>query len=333
MGEEAKQEQAKAEAQPEEKPEEKKEEKPEEKSAEESKPPSPFVLFVDLHCVGCAKKIEKSIMRIRGVEGVVTDMGKNQVTIKGVVEPQAICNKIMKKTKRRAQVLSPLPPADGEPMPQLVTSQVSGLITLELNVNMHCEACAEQLKKKILQMRGVQTATTEFSSGKVMVTGTMDPNKLVDYVYRRTKKQARIVPQPDPPQPPEETKKEPDNPLVEESKPEDKKEDNGADQKKEEDPKAAAAAANQTDPPQEPNKEGEAQGGGNGGGNEGDKEEKKEVAEGDPAINDILQSNLHEENMKRMMYYYQYQPVYVIERIPPAPQLFSDENPNACSIS
>lgn len=32
--------------------------------------------------------------------------------------------------------------------------QVSGLTTIELNVNMHCEACAEQLKKKILKMKG-----------------------------------------------------------------------------------------------------------------------------------------------------------------------------------
>jgi len=60
-----------AEAKPEEKPaEEKKEEKPEEKPAEEKKeepkPPSPCVLFVDLHCVGCAKKIERYIMKMRG---------------------------------------------------------------------------------------------------------------------------------------------------------------------------------------------------------------------------------------------------------------------------
>ena len=33
--------------------------------------------------------------------------------------------------------------------------QVSGITTVELNVNMHCEACAGQLKKKILQMRGI----------------------------------------------------------------------------------------------------------------------------------------------------------------------------------
>ena len=52
------------------------------------------------------------------------DMAQNQVTIKGIVEPQAVCNRIMKKTKRRAKVLSPVPEAEGEPMPEVVTSQV-----------------------------------------------------------------------------------------------------------------------------------------------------------------------------------------------------------------
>jgi hypothetical protein len=32
--------------------------------------------------------------------------------------------------------------------------QVSEPVTVELNVTMHCEACAEQLKGKILKMRG-----------------------------------------------------------------------------------------------------------------------------------------------------------------------------------
>ena len=52
------------------------------------------------------------------------DMGKNEVTIRGIVEPQAICNKIMNKTKRRAKVISPLPATEGEPIPEVVTSQV-----------------------------------------------------------------------------------------------------------------------------------------------------------------------------------------------------------------
>ncbi|KAJ4887871.1 Heavy metal transport/detoxification superfamily protein [Raphanus sativus] len=151
--------------------EEKKDAAEEEKpTVEEEKqpppPPPPFILYVDLHCVGCAKKIERSILKIRGVEEVVMDMTENQVTIKGVLDPQAVCNKIKKKTKRMAKVLSPLPAAEGEPLPPTINSQVSGLTTVELNVNMHCQACADQLKKKILEMRGVQTTVTEYTTGK-----------------------------------------------------------------------------------------------------------------------------------------------------------------------
>ncbi len=312
MGEEVKQDPPKAE---EAKAEEKKEEKAEEKKEGEAKPeeppkpPEPFVLFVDLHCVGCARKIEKSILRIRGVEGVVIDMLQNQVTIKGVIEPQAICNKIMKKTKRKAKVLSPLPAAEGESIPEVVASQVSGLTTVELNVNMHCEACAQQLKRKILKMKGVRTVETELSSSKVTVTGTMDADKLVEYVYRRTKKTAKIVPQPEPAEPekpkeepkPEESKEEK---PAEESKPEEKKEE-GGDKPVEEDKKEGG------DKPSE-EKSGET------------KEEEKKGGE-DEVINIC-----DEQSMQKMVYYYQ--PLYMIERIPP-PQLFSDENPNACSIS
>lgn len=299
MGAEAKQEQAKAETKPEEKKTEEKKEEP--------KPPSPFVLFVDLHCVGCAKKIERSILNIKGVEGVEIDMSQNQVTIKGVVEPQAVCAKIMKKTKRRARVLSPLPASEGEPVPEVVNSQVGGLTTVELNVNMHCEACAEQLKRKILKMGGVTSATTELSSMKVTVTGTMDADKLVEYVYRRTKKQAKIVPRPEPEPKPEE-KKEAEKPA-EEPKPEEKKEEGEGGEKR----------------PDEEKKEGGAGENENGTGKE--EEAKKEAGE---EQNMNINVTGDEQAMQRMMYYYQ--PLYVMERIPP-PQLFSDENPNACCIT
>ncbi|KAA8540107.1 hypothetical protein F0562_026799 [Nyssa sinensis] len=323
MGEEAKQEQAQAEAKPEEKKEEKAEEiKIEEKKEEEPKPPSPVILYVNLHCVGCAKKIEKSILKIRGVEEVVIDMAQNQVTIKGVVEPEAVCAKIMKKTKRKAKVLSPLPAAEGQPIPEVVNSQVSGLTTVELNVNMHCDACAEQLKRKILKMRGVRTVVTELSCGKVTVTGTMDSDRLVDYVYRSTKKQAKIVPQPEPDKQetqPEE-KKEAEKPP-EEPKPEEKKEAETAEKKDSGDDKK---------PAEEEKKEG---GGDESNNNENNgkrkkADEKKEEPkkEGEEENNSIID----EQTMQRMVYHYQ--PLYFIERIPP-PQLFSDENPNACCIS
>ncbi|CAI9772046.1 unnamed protein product [Fraxinus pennsylvanica] len=253
------------------KPEEKKEEKMEEEK-EEPKPPSPLVLFVELHCMSCAKKIARSSFKIRGVEGVVIDMEKNRLTIMGVVDAQAVCDKIIKKTKRRVKVLSPLPESVEKTMPEVVASQASELTTVELNVNMHCLACARQLKRKILKLKGVQTAETEFSSGKVKVTGTMDANELVDYVYKSTRKQANIVPKP-------EEKKEEEKP-VEEAKQDIKKEEKT--------------------------------------------EENKEdlIKEGEMNFSD-------EQSMHKLMHYYQ--PFYVIETIP-SPQLFSDENPNACCI-
>lgn len=155
---------------------------------------------------------------------------------------------------------------------------------------------------------GVQTAETELSTSKVTVTGTMDADRLVDYVYRRTKKQARIVPQP-------ELEKQEENKAgekpAEEAKPEEKKEE-------------SAEKAEEGKPPEAAKKEGEE---GNGGENNENKEEKSDENKEEVKAGEIP---MDDETMKRMMYYYQ--PLYVIERIPP-PQLFSDENPNACCIS
>ncbi|XP_031380107.1 heavy metal-associated isoprenylated plant protein 1-like isoform X3 [Punica granatum] len=131
-----------------------KEEKAEEEPKPPTPPPAPLILHVDLHCVGCVKKIKTFLLKTRGVEEVEVDMEQNQVKIKGVVSPQSLCDKISKKTKRRANVIHPLPSAEGDPLPELVISQVSGLATVELSVYVHCEGCAKQLQRKILKMRG-----------------------------------------------------------------------------------------------------------------------------------------------------------------------------------
>ncbi|XP_015164259.1 copper transport protein CCH [Solanum tuberosum] len=124
----------------------------EDERTEELKQHSPLIFCIDLHCIGCAKKIERTISKIRGVDRVMIGMEQNQVTISGVIEPQAVCARIVKKTKRTAKVFSPLPQAEDEPIPEVVSSQVNRLTTVGLIVNMHCEACAKQLKRKILKM-------------------------------------------------------------------------------------------------------------------------------------------------------------------------------------
>ncbi|CAL9757024.1 unnamed protein product [Musa acuminata subsp. burmannicoides] len=320
---EAKQEEKKVEKQEEEKKEEKAEEKKEEAKPS---PPPPIVLSVALHCVGCAKKIKKSILKCRGVESVEVDMKQNQVTVKGVVDPQVLCSRIQERTTRKAIVLSPLSPAEGDSKPEAVPSQVSGMATVELLVNMHCEACAEQLKRRILKMRGVQTADTDLSTGKVTVTGTMDGEKLVEYISRRTGKLASIIPQPPKEEGKEEAEKKPEEEKPAEEKKEDKKEDEKAPQ-----PEDGAGG----------NKEGDGKEEKGGG------EEQKKEGEGVASDNANVVGQEEEDMMKKMIYWngsitgedemarrmLHYMPVYVIQQPPPPPQFFSDENPNACCIS
>lgn len=104
---------------------------------------------------------------------------------------------------------------------------------------------------------------TDLANDQVIVKGVVDPTKLVDDVYKKTKKQASIVP--------------------EEKKEEEKKEE----EKKEE-------------------KEGEKKG------------------EEDKGIEDDKKSDL-----KRSEYW---SPIYPLEYAYPPPQMFSDENPNACVV-
>lgn len=166
---------------------------------------------------------------------------------------------------------------------------------------------------------------TELSSGKVTVTGSMDANKLVEYVYRRTKKEAKVVPQLPPeaekakesetkPQEQEEAGK--DN---EEAKPEEKKEEATAEAEKKDGGISAAARGDESAEKivKEDGEQGKAQDKEEGGG------ENHEDGQGIQKM--MMYRYYHQE--------YEQQPVvYAIERIPP-PQLFSDENPNACCIT
>ncbi|KAH0457226.1 hypothetical protein IEQ34_015133 [Dendrobium chrysotoxum] len=350
MGEEAKQAEVKGAEAPkqEEKPAaEHKEEKQEEKKEEvKPSPPPPIVLFLDLHCVGCAKKIERAILKCRGVEKVEMNIEKNEVTVKGIVDPQALCSHIQKKTSRNAIVLSPLPPADtaaDSTKAEPPAPQDGGIVTVELLVNMHCDACAQQLRKKIMKMRGVQAAETDLTAKKVTVTGTMNGEKLVEYIYRRTGKLATIIPLPRPPPPQEEKKNDGEKKAEDSQKPPDEKKEDG---KKEETDDKKSSEGNKEEKP-------------SSGTQEPSKKEEAVAAAVQAMINDeemvkrmmywngaggYMMNQYHDDEMsKRMMMMHHWMPMqmpmpttmYFFDRpqLLPPPQMFSDENPNACSIS
>uniref|UniRef100_A0A1D1Z8W6 HMA domain-containing protein n=1 Tax=Anthurium amnicola TaxID=1678845 RepID=A0A1D1Z8W6_9ARAE len=254
----------------EQKEEEKKEEEKKEEAKKEKKDEQPpeIVLKVYMHCEACAKKVERSLRRFEGVEDVKADSKSHMVVVKGkAADPVKICERVQRKTGRKTELISPLPkPPEAEKKEEPKEEEKKEeptAITVVLKVKMHCEACAQVLQRRIKKMEGVDSVETDMPNEQVVVKGVIDPAKLVENVYRRTRKQASIVK--------DEEKKQ------EEKKPEEQKEEKA--------------------------KEGEK------------KEEGKEDEE-------------NKVDVKKNEYW---GPQYSIE-YSYAPQIFSDENPNACSV-
>ncbi|XP_015882199.1 heavy metal-associated isoprenylated plant protein 7 isoform X2 [Ziziphus jujuba] len=321
----------------EEKKEKKEEEKPaaEEKKTEESKdgkedkdkdqsaapapppPPKEIVLKVYMHCEGCARKVKRCLKGFEGVEDVMTDCKTHKVIVKGEkADPIQVRDRVQRKSHRQVELLSPIPkpPSEEEKKPEekpKAEEKKEEVITVLLKVHMHCEACAQEIRKRILRMKGVESVEADLKGSQVTVKGVFDPPNLVDYVYKRSGKHAVIV------------KTEPEKKENKEGK------EGGGDNNKEE-KKGGGGDKDKK--------------GGEGGGEvtEGNKEKKEgdsEAAAQPAAEGEANPPAAAEETkvveLKRNEYSY-YPPRYGMEMYASyhayPPQIFSDENPNACSV-
>ncbi|XP_060185256.1 heavy metal-associated isoprenylated plant protein 7-like isoform X2 [Lycium barbarum] len=257
----------------EQKVEEKKEEKKEDEVQE-------IVLKVDMHCEACARKVARALKGFQGVEEVTADSKASKVVVKGKnADPLKVCERIQKKSGRKVQLISPLPkpPEENkkdekkEELPkEEKKDEPPPVITVKMTVQMHCDACAQVIQKRIRKIKGVESVTTDLENNQVIVKGVVDPEKLANDVHKRTGKQAIVVKE-------EEVKKE------EEKKEEEKRE-------KEEEKK-------------------------------GNEEEGKGKEEDDKTTTDIKKSE------------YMHQKDYIFMEYANYPsQIFSDENPHACSV-
>ncbi|GAA0184625.1 hypothetical protein LIER_31913 [Lithospermum erythrorhizon] len=77
-------------------------------TAEKSKN-NTVVLKTDLHCEGCANKIVKRIRSFEGVEGVKCEWDSNKVSVLGHVDPLKLREKMEQKTHKKVELISPLP--------------------------------------------------------------------------------------------------------------------------------------------------------------------------------------------------------------------------------
>ncbi|CAJ1975077.1 unnamed protein product [Sphenostylis stenocarpa] len=301
-----------------------KDKKPEEEKEEVVPPPPPpeIVLKVFMHCEGCARKVRRSLKGFPGVEDVVTDCKFHKVIVKGEkADPLKVLERIQRKSHRQVELLSPIPkppeekkkvPEEEKPVLSEQKEEKLPPIVTNLKVHMHCEACSLEIKRRILRMKGVESAEADLKNSLVSVKGVYDPEKLVEYVFKRTGKHAVIVKQ-------EAEKKE----KVEEEAKEEKKEEGEKEkksgegeekkEKKEEEAKGESKAAEETAASSE--------------------DSNKVVPE--VKINEYFY-NPPRYGME--VYAYPAHPVHPAHPAHPAyyhaypPQMFSDENPNACTV-
>ncbi|KAG2267981.1 hypothetical protein Bca52824_062536 [Brassica carinata] len=66
-------------------------------------------------------------------------------------------------------------------------------MNVEFNVSMYCNECGRKIARVISKFKGVETFTTDMNSHKVVVTGRLDPKKLLKKLKKKTGKRVKIV--------------------------------------------------------------------------------------------------------------------------------------------
>ncbi|EXB22443.1 hypothetical protein L484_002168 [Morus notabilis] len=149
------------------------------------------VLKLDMHCEGC-------------VDNVITDYGANKVTVTGKVDPAAIRENLEKKTKKKVELVSPQPKKDGggdkkpaEKKPdekKPAEEKKPKQSTVVMKIRLHCEGCIHKIRRIISKFKGVESVDIDGGKDLVAVKGTMEAKDLVPYLQAKLKRPIDVVP-------------------------------------------------------------------------------------------------------------------------------------------
>ncbi|WCJ34494.1 Heavy metal transport/detoxification superfamily protein [Euphorbia peplus] len=327
--------------------------------------PAVSVYKMDMHCEGCAKKIRSAVKHLDGVESAKTDCEANKLTVTGKVDPAKVKARLEEKLKKKVDIVSPQPKKDGgggggggekkaeeksekkpaeEKKPEEKKPPKESTVVLKIRT--HCDGCINKMKKIIKKFNGVDSVAIDGGKDLVTVKGTMEVKDLVPYLSEKLRRSVEVVPAKK-----DEGKKEGGGG---EKKSDEKKEGGGGGEKKEGEAKAEKKDG------EGGKKEAAAApvGGGDGGGTKAvevvNKFEYYPAAAPTYWFDGVFgQSSTVDPHS--VQYGYGYNPVnqgypaypgpmnhgyiqqgYVAEPVynhpMHAPQMFSDENPNACSV-
>ncbi|VAH93576.1 unnamed protein product [Triticum turgidum subsp. durum] len=174
-------------------------------------PTNGVVVSVPVHCDGCARKVRRSLLRLDGVEEVIVDHSTNTVVVSGqkaLQNPIMVVEAVKRRTGKKALLLSPspekLPPPvksedtkkhDGAGAPDMKkdAAEFDMEMVVVLKIELHCEDCSEEMKRRILKIKGVEEAVPHIKSSQMMVKGTVEPATLVGFIHKCTGRKAAIL--------------------------------------------------------------------------------------------------------------------------------------------
>uniref|UniRef100_A0ACD5X2D5 Uncharacterized protein n=1 Tax=Avena sativa TaxID=4498 RepID=A0ACD5X2D5_AVESA len=291
------------------------------------------VLRVDLHCDGCARKVVKAIRAAQGVEGVAADVAGGTVTVTGKgADPWDLKDRIESKTRRPVAFVNPPAPkkktndgaADGKKLPddnRAKSKTGDGMkknkepppeSTVVVKIGLHCNGCIDRIKRTAHKIKGVNQVTVDTAKEHVTVKGTMDAKALPDVLRRKLKRDVALVAPPPP------------------AKPKDGSGGGGGNKSKkkqqQQQQEGGESAADKVAGEQQ-----QQQQGGGGGGKKKNKNSKQEEDGGEEDAGGVAGQEAFPMAVMYGVGGGGSSASYRVEMLH-APQLFSDENPNACAV-
>ncbi|KAG2554708.1 hypothetical protein PVAP13_9KG592800 [Panicum virgatum] len=174
--------------------------------------PEPVVLKMELHCAGCAHKVKKAIKRVPGVESIIADAAANRVVVSGTADAAALKARLEAKTKKAVEIISagsgakrPAPAAepkdagagekkadkDASPKEEKEKKQPPEEKkpkeeTVLLKIRLHCDGCADRIRRRIYKIKGVKDVVLDSNAkDEVKVRGTMDIPAMLSYLKEK----------------------------------------------------------------------------------------------------------------------------------------------------
>ncbi|XP_073135030.1 heavy metal-associated isoprenylated plant protein 8-like [Henckelia pumila] len=153
-----------------------------------------IILGVYIHCEGCGNEVVRSIRGYEGVEEIDIDAKNNKVIVKGTkADPAKVAERLRKKSGKHVELISPQPRKELNHVE--IKKPEPKVIEVVLKIYLHCEGCAKEVKHCIHKMEGVRSVVPDIEKNMVTVKGSMDPQKLVEFINKRSGKHAEIVKQ------------------------------------------------------------------------------------------------------------------------------------------